>query len=146
MNKPIIISVDDDSNVLKVLDTDLRKQYGEFYKITTLNSGNAALSNLQSLREKNEQVALFLVDQRMPLMSGIEFLAQARMFYPMAKRVLLTAYADTEVAMTAINDVGLDYYLMKPWSPPEENFYPILDDLLSDWLSSMFLPGKRKLA
>ncbi len=145
MNKPIIISVDDDSNVLKVINTDLQKKYGERFAITALNSGSAALDYLQSLRERGDQVALFLVDQRMPLMSGVEFLAQARQIFPMAKRVLLTAYADTEAAMTAINEVGLDYYLMKPWSPPEENLYPFLDDLLADWLAAMFPPGKRKL-
>ncbi len=88
-------------------------------------------------------VALFVIDQRMPQMTGTDFLAQARHVFPTAKRVLLTAYADTEAAMTAINEVGLDYYLMKPWNPPEEKLYPILDDLLREWMAVMFPPGKR---
>ena len=143
MNKPYIIAVDDDPNVLKVVELDLRTRYGEFFRVFSLNSGSAALDYLKNLQEKNDQVALFVIDQRMPQITGVEFLGQARLLYPAAKRVLLTAYADTEAAMTAINMVGLDYYLMKPWSPPEENLYPILDDLLRDWLSHIFPPGKR---
>lgn len=145
MNKPYIVSVDDDANVLKVIDIDLRNRYGEDYRVFALNSGMAAMDYLQKLQGQGDQVALFLVDQRMPQMTGVEFLSQARMVYPAAKRVLLTAYADTEAAMTAINQVGLDYYLMKPWSPPEEKLYPILDDLLRDWLAVMFPPGTRNL-
>ena len=143
MNKPYIIAVDDDPNVLKVIDIDLRKRYGEFYRVFALNSGNAALDYLKNLQEKNEQVALFVIDQRMPQMTGVDFLVKARTMFPAAKRVLLTAYADTEAAIIAINQVGLDYYLLKPWSPPEENLYPILDDLLQDWLATVFPPGKR---
>lgn len=143
MNKPYIIAVDDDPNVLKVIDIDLRKRYGEFYRVFALNSGNAALDYLKSLQEKNEQVALFVIDQRMPQMTGVDFLVKARTMFPAAKRVLLTAYADTEAAITAINQVALDYYLLKPWSPPEENLYPVLDDLLQDWLGTVFPPGKR---
>jgi thioredoxin reductase (NADPH) len=143
MNKPYIISVDDDPNVLKVIDLDLRTRYGQYFRVFSLNSGNNALDYLKNLREKNEQVALFVIDQRMPQMTGTDFLAQARLVFPTAKRVLLTAYADTEAAMTAINEVELDYYLMKPWSPPEEKLYPVLDDLLRDWLAVIFPPGKR---
>lgn len=143
MNKPYIIAVDDDPNVLKVIDIDLRKRYGEFYRVFALNSGNAALDYLKSLQAKNEQVALFVIDQRMPQMTGVDFLVQARTMFPAAKRVLLTAYADTEAAITAINQVGLDYYLLKPWSPPEENLYPVLDDLLREWLGAVYPPGKR---
>ncbi|MHA2428028.1 MAG: response regulator [Candidatus Hermodarchaeia archaeon] len=145
MNKPFIITVDDDANVLKMIDLDLRNRYGEQYRVFALNSGKAAMDYLHNLKAQSDQVALFLVDQRMPQMTGVEFLGQARMIYPAAKRVLLTAYADTEAAMAAINQVGLDYYLMKPWSPPAEKLYPILDDLLRDWLSVMFPPGIRDL-
>jgi len=120
VNKPFIISVDDDPNVLKVIDLDLRTRYGKYFRVFSLNSGSNALEYLKNLREKNEQVALFVIDQRMPQMTGTDFLGQARRVFPTAKRVLLTAYADTEAAMTAINEVGLDYYLLKPWSPPEE--------------------------
>jgi thioredoxin reductase (NADPH) len=143
LNKPFIISVDDDPNVLKVIELDLRKRYGSLFRVFSLNSGNAAMEHLQSLQERNEQIALFIIDQRMPQMSGVEFLTKARVVYPAAKRVLLTAYADTEAAMQAINQVKLDYYLMKPWSPPEEMLYPVLDDLLRDWLAVMFPPGER---
>lgn len=142
-SKPFIISVDDDPNVLKVVDLDLRTRYGKQFRVFALNSGNSALEFMKNLNAKNDVVALFVIDQRMPQMTGVEFLAQARLFFPAAKRVLLTAYADTEAAMTAINQVGLDYYLVKPWSPPEEKLYPILDDLLRDWLAVMFPPGKR---
>lgn len=144
-DKPYIVAVDDDANVLKVIDIDLRNQYGEKYRVFALNSGMAAINYLQKLQGQGDQVALFLVDQRMPQMTGVEFLSRARVIYPAAKRVLLTAYADTEAAMTAINQVGLDYYLMKPWSPPEEKLYPILDDLLGDWLAYMFPPGSRNM-
>jgi len=143
MNKPFIISVDDDPNVLKVIDLDLRTRYGKYFRVFSLNSGGNALEYLKNLNQKNEQVALFVIDQRMPQMTGTDFLGQARLLFPTAKRVLLTAYADTEAAMTAINEVGLDYYLMKPWSPPEENLYPVLDDLLRDWLAVVFPAGKR---
>ena len=143
MKKPFIIAVDDDPNVLKGIDLDLRKRYGEFFRVFSLNAGHAALEFLQNCQERHDQVALLIIDQRMPEMTGTEFLQEARLVYPLAKRVLLTAYADTEAAMEAINNVGLDYYLMKPWSPPEETFYPVLDDLLREWLAVMFPPGKR---
>jgi thioredoxin reductase (NADPH) len=143
MKKPFIVAVDDDPNVLNVVDLDLRKRYGEFFRVFSLNSGHTALEFLQKSQEKHDLVALLIIDQRMPDMTGTEFLREARMLFPTAKRVLLTAYADTEAAMEAINTVGLDYYLMKPWSPPEEKLYPVLDDLLREWMAVMFPPGKR---
>ena len=103
-------------------------------------SGAVALESVQRLKQRNDQMALFLVDQRMPGMSGVEFLAEAMKFYPNARKVLLTAYADTQAAIAAINLIGLDHYLMKPWSPPEQNLYPVLDDLLSDWLTTVEVP------
>lgn len=145
MNKPFIIAVDDDPNVLKGIDLDLRKRYGEFFRVFSLNAGPVALEYLQTCKEKNEHVALLVIDQRMPEMTGTEFLRNARLVFPTARRVLLTAYADTEAAMEAINFVELDYYLMKPWSPPDEKLYPVLDDLLREWLAVMFPPGKRTL-
>src|SRR5205085_10132376 len=99
-----------------------------------------ALETVHRLKQRNDHVALFLVDQRMPGMAGVEFLAEAIKLYPAARKVLLTAYADTQAAIAAINLIGLDHYLMKPWSPPEQNLYPVLDDLLSDWLASADLP------
>jgi len=143
MDKPLILSVDDDTNVLNVIERDLRGRYGADYQIVAINSGHAALEHLRKVQEKNQTTALFLVDQRMPQMTGLELLKQARMLYPAARRVLLTAYADTEAAMEAINTVQLDYYLMKPWEPPEERLYPILDDLLGDWKASLMPPGAR---
>lgn len=143
MDKPLILSVDDDINVLKVIERDLRGRYGSDYQIVAINSGRAALEHLHKIQQKNQPTALFLVDQRMPQMTGLELLMQARALYPAARRVLLTAYADTEAAMEAINTVQLDYYLMKPWEPPEERLYPILDDLLGDWKASILPPGRR---
>ena len=140
MAKPVIFSVDDDPSVLSAVDHDLRAHYGQDYRIIPINSGKAALDYLKKLQQRNETVALFLVDQRMPEMSGVEFLEQAMQVYPQAKRVLLTAYADTEAAISSINDVGLDYYLMKPWHPPEERLYPILNELLEDWKMHVHLP------
>ena len=143
MAKPIILSVDDDMPVLNAIVRDLHRHYGSEYRIVKANSGAEALETMQKLKKRNAPIALFLVDQRMPGMTGIEFLTKTSDFYPDARKALLTAYADTEAAMTAINDVGLDYYLMKPWSPPEEKLYPFLDDLLRDWLALIFPPGKR---
>jgi thioredoxin reductase (NADPH) len=140
MAKPVIFSIDDDSSVLTSIDRDLRTKYGQDYRILPINSGKAALEYLTKLEQRNETVALFLVDQRMPEMSGTEFLAEALKIYPQAKRVLLTAYADTKAAIDSINEVGLDYYLMKPWHPPEEKLYPILDELLEDWKVHVRLP------
>jgi len=140
MPKPIILSLDDDPSVLNSIERDLRARYGQEYRILPINQGRAALEYLEKLKQRNETVALFLVDQRMPEMSGTEFLEQALKVYPQAKRVLLTAYADTQAAIESINEVGLDYYLMKPWHPPEERLYPILDELLEDWKIHVRLP------
>ena len=140
MPKPVIFSIDDDPSVLNSIERDLRSHYGQDYRILPINSGKAALDYLKKLEQRNETVALFLVDQRMPEMSGTEFLAEVLKTYPQAKRVLLTAYADTQAAIDSINEVGLDYYLMKPWHPPEEKLYPVLDELLDDWKAHVRLP------
>ena len=140
MPKPVIFTIDDDSSVLNSIERDLRAHYGQDYRILPIDSGKAALDYLKKLGQRNETVALFLVDQRMPEMSGVEFLEQAIKAYPQAKRVLLTAYADTQAAIDSINEVGLDYYLMKPWHPPQERLYPILDELLEDWKIHIRLP------
>lgn len=134
-NKPIILTVDDDPEVLQAIARDLRKQYGDRYRIVRADSGQTALETVQQLTLRNETIALFLVDQRMPQMSGVEFLEQATNAFPEARRALLTAYADTDAAIRAINVARLDYYLLKPWDPPEEKLYPVLDDLLRDWLA-----------
>lgn len=133
MTKPVILTVDDDPTVLNAVERDLRKRYGQDYRLMKVNSGSAALGALKELQSRNQSVALFLADQRMPQMTGVQFLEQARALFPEAKKVLLTAYADTEAAIYAINEVELDHYLMKPWDPPEERLYPVLDELLADW-------------
>jgi thioredoxin reductase (NADPH) len=125
--------VDDDADVLRAIERDLRRHYGSEYRVMRANSGVTALETLRELQRREEPVALFLVDQRMPEMTGVEFLEEARKLYPEAKRVLLTAYADTEAAIRAINQVQVDYYLLKPWDPAEDQLYPVLDDLLYDW-------------
>ncbi len=135
MAKPAILTIDDDLEVLGAIARDLRKQYGDRFKIIRANSGASAIETLEQLKLRNETVALLLSDQRMPEMSGVEFIEQATTIFPEAKRVLLTAYADTDAAIRAINSARLDYYLLKPWDPPEEQLYPVLDDLLDDWLS-----------
>ena len=140
MAKPIILTVDDEIEVSHAIERDLRQHYHDDYRITTANSGSQAIEIVQQLKQRNDQIALFLVDQRMPGMEGTEFLAEAMKLYPDARKVLLTAYADTQAAITAINTIELDYYIMKPWSPPEENLFPILDDLLSDWLATAQIP------
>jgi thioredoxin reductase (NADPH) len=140
MPKPVIFTVDDDTAVLSSIERDLRTHYGQDYRVLPIDSGTAAMDYLKKLEQRNETVALFLVDQRMPEMSGTEFLAEAMKAYPQAKRVLLTAYADTQAAIDSINEVGLDYYLMKPWHPPEERLYPVLDELLNDWTAHVRLP------
>ncbi len=136
MPKPVIWTVDDDADVLRAVERDLRRQYGDRYKVISADSGASALEAVRQLKLRNEPVALFLVDQRMPYMSGVEFLEQAIPLYPEAKRALLTAYADTDAAIRAINSVQIDHYLMKPWDPPEERLYGVVDDLLDDWQSS----------
>src|SRR6266403_1570386 len=133
MAKPVLMAVDDDAEVLRAVERDLRNRYAEHYRIVRANSGGTALQALQSLRKRNEPVALFLVDQRMPEMSGVEFIAKGIDVFPEARRVLLTAYADTDAAIQALNHARIHHYLLKPWDPPEKNFYPVLDDLLSDW-------------
>jgi thioredoxin reductase (NADPH) len=136
MAKPVIWTVDDDPDVLRAVERDLRRQYGDRYRILAADSGGKALEGVKQLKLRNEPIALFLVDQRMPHMSGVEFLEAALPFFPDAKRVLLTAYADTDAAIKAINDVQISYYLMKPWDPPEERLYPVMDDVLDDWVAS----------
>lgn len=140
MPKPVIFTIDDDQSVLNSIERDLRAKYGGNYRILPINEGKVALDYLKKMEQRNETVALFLVDQRMPEMSGTEFLAEALKAYPQAKRVLLTAYADTQAAIDSINEVGLNYYLMKPWHPPQERLYPILDELLEDWKAHVRLP------
>lgn len=139
MSKPIILTVDDDPEVLQAIARDLRRQYADRYRIMRADSGQAALATVQQLTLRSDTVALFLVDQRMPQMTGVALLEQATQIFPEAKRVLLTAYADTDAAIRAINIARLDYYLLKPWDPPEEKLYPILDDLLDAW-STDFQP------
>jgi thioredoxin reductase (NADPH) len=133
MSKPTILTVDDDPLVSAAITRDLASQYGSAYRIVRAASGPEALAVLTTLALRDEPVALIAADQRMPQMTGIEMLEQARVHAPRAKLLLLTAYADTDVAIKAINDIGLDYYLLKPWNPPEERLYPIIDDLLGDW-------------
>jgi thioredoxin reductase (NADPH) len=133
MAKAAILAVDDDGPVLRAVERDLRARYAKDYRIVAADSGMAALEATRQLTLRGTAVALFVVDQRMPVMTGIEFLQEAIGLQPDAKRVLLTAYADTEAAIRAINEIHLDHYLLKPWDPPEERFYPVLDDLLSDW-------------
>jgi thioredoxin reductase (NADPH) len=140
MNKPVIFAVDDDRDVLGAIDRDLRQHYRQGYRILRAASGREALEAVDELRRRGGTVALFLVDQRMPQMTGTEFLREAALRYPDAKKVLLTAYADTQTAIDSINTIGLDYYLMKPWEPPAERLYPVLDDLLSDWTAHVRLP------
>jgi thioredoxin reductase (NADPH) len=131
--KPAIVTVDDDPAVLNAVERDLRRHYGAEYRILKVDSGMRALETVSELKARNHPVALFVVDERMPQMTGTEFLTAAKDLYPDARKVLLTAYADTDVAIAGINRVGLDHYLMKPWDPPEEHLYPVLDDLLAAW-------------
>jgi thioredoxin reductase (NADPH) len=146
--KPVILAVDDDVPVLRAVERDLRSRYGKDYRIVAASGGPEALDVVRQLSVRGSRIALFVVDQRMPQMTGIELLAQAIELQPDAKRVLLTAYADTDVAIKAINDIRLDHYILKPWDPPDERLYPVLDDLLADW-SATFKPpfeGLRLLA
>jgi thioredoxin reductase (NADPH) len=133
MKKPVIFSVDDDPQVLKAIRRDLRNEFRDDYRIMNTESANEGLEVLLDIKKAGEEVALFISDQRMPEMEGVAFLEKARVIFPEAKRVLLTAYSDTDAAIKAINDVQLDYYLMKPWDPPEEKLFPILNDLLDEW-------------
>jgi thioredoxin reductase (NADPH) len=140
MDKPIVLAVDDEPHVLHAVERDLRQHYGRDYRIMAAGSGEEALEAVQLLKRRNAPIALFVADQRMPGLSGTEFLARASKLYPDARKVLLTAYADTEAAIASINDIGLDYYFLKPWDPPEQTLYPVLDDLLSDWRARVSLP------
>lgn len=140
MRLPIIFSIDDDQQVLDAVRRDLRQQYRKEYKIMATTSAQEVLNSLPELKKKGEEVALFLSDQRMPEMGGVDFLKKAREVFPNAKRVLITAYSDTDAAIRAINEVQLDYYIAKPWDPPEDKLYPIVDELLSDWRSN-YRPG-----
>lgn len=133
MKQPIIFVIDDDQQVLRAIERDLRKKYRQEYRILTAELGEEALAVVKELKLKNEVIALLFLDQRMPGMQGVEFLELAKAYFPEAKRVLLTAYSDTNTAIQAINKVQLDYYLMKPWDPPEEKLYPILNEQLDDW-------------
>ena len=134
--KPIIFSIDDDLQVLRSLKSDLRSEFKQEYRIISTDSAKEALSSLLEMKKKGEEVALFISDQRMPEMPGVDFLEKAREIYPDARRVLLTAYSDTDAAIKAINEVQLDYYLMKPWDPPTERLYPVINDLLDEWQSN----------
>ncbi|MBW4446395.1 MAG: FAD-dependent oxidoreductase [Spirirestis rafaelensis WJT71-NPBG6] len=140
MAKPVILTVDDDPEVLQAVARDLRQEYGDRFRILRAESGASALEALEQLKLRNQPVALFLADQRMPQMSGVEFLEQALSMFPDAKRALLTAYADTDAAIRAINTTRIDYYLMKPWDPPQERLYPVLNDLLDDWQATFHPP------
>ncbi len=136
MSKPIILSIDDDEQVLRAISRDLKSEYGKQYRIVSTTSAQEALDILVDYKNKSDVVAMFLCDQRMPEMQGVDFLEKAIPVFPAAKRVLLTAYSDTDAAIKAINDVQLDYYLMKPWNPPEEKLFPVITDLLNDWQSN----------
>jgi thioredoxin reductase (NADPH) len=133
MTKPTLLTVDDDLAVLRSIERDLKRRYADRYRVLRADSGATALDTLRRIKERGDPVALFLVDQRMPQLDGVSFLADAIKLYPEARRVLLTAYADTDAAIAAINRVQINHYLLKPWDPPEQNLYPVLDDLLEDW-------------
>jgi thioredoxin reductase (NADPH) len=136
MAKPILLTVDDDADVLRGIERDLRSHYGAQYRVVASDSPEAALNLLNQLKLRSDNVALLLADQRMPKMDGVQFLQGARDIFPEAKRALLTAYADTNAAISAINEAGINYFFLKPWDPPEEYLYPQLDDLLDDWQAS----------
>ena len=142
MAQPIIFVIDDDPQVLRAITRDLRTQFRQHYRILSTSSVKEALDSLLDLKNKGETTAIFVSDQRMPEMEGVEFLQKARDFFPDAKRVLLTAYSDTDAAIKAINNVQLDYYLMKPWDPPEEKLYPVINELLDDWQNNFRPPFK----
>jgi thioredoxin reductase (NADPH) len=133
MGQPTILAVDDELEVLNAIGRDLRQHYRDTYRVMKAGSGAEALETVQELKRRGNALALLVVDERMPGMTGTEFLIEALKLYPDARRVLLTAYADTDTAITAINRIGIDHYLLKPWEPPHERLYPVLDDLLSDW-------------
>ncbi|MFZ3217981.1 MAG: FAD-dependent oxidoreductase [Candidatus Acidiferrales bacterium] len=136
MAKPILLSVDDDSDVLRAIERDLRSKYGAEYRVMASDSPEGALTLLRQLKVRNDSVALLLADQRMPHMDGVAFLEEGMKLFPEAKRALLTAYADTNAAISAINQANINYFFLKPWDPPAEHLYPQLDDLLDDWRAS----------
>jgi thioredoxin reductase (NADPH) len=138
--KPVILTVDDEPQVLNAIERDLRGHFGAEYRVLKSESGTEALRTVRELKRRDTPVALLLVDQRMPEMSGTDFLAEATKLFPQAKKALLTAYSDTQAAIRSINELGLDYYLMKPWDPPERELYPVLEDLLGDWAVSHHPP------
>lgn len=140
MAKPVILSVDDDALVLSAIDRDLRQHFQREYRILKASSGREALDTARALQQRGTPIALFLVDERMPGMTGTELLREVRALHPESRKVLLTAYADSEAAIRGINEVGLDHYLMKPWDPPEQHLYPVLDDLLADWAATVRPP------
>ena len=132
-HRATILAVDDEPTVLAAVARDLRRGFGERYRIMRSGSGTEALDLLGEMRRRGENLALIVADQRMPGMEGTDLLVKARQIYPEAKRVLLTAYADTQAAIAAINEVSLDYYLLKPWDPPQEQLFPVVEDLLTTW-------------
>ena len=140
MSKPVILTVDDEPDVLNAIERDLRAHFRTDYRIVKVGSGSEALDVVRELKQRGANIALFMVDERMPGMTGTQFLMEAITLYPDARKVLLTAYADTETAITAINKIGLDQYLTKPWDPPTERLYPVLDDLLADWVTKVRPP------
>jgi thioredoxin reductase (NADPH) len=136
MPKPVLFSVDDDPNVLRAIERDLRSQYGADYRVIASDTPEGGVDLLKQLKLRNDDVALLLADQRMPRMNGVEFLQEGMRIFPDAKRALLTAYADTNAAISAINEANINYFFLKPWDPPAEHLYPQLDDLLDDWKAS----------
>jgi thioredoxin reductase (NADPH) len=140
MKLPFIVIIDDDEHVLRAIQRDVRNEYRDSYRVSATDSANEALELVKELHRKNETVALFISDQRMPEMEGVTLLQKAKEIFPDAKTVLLTAYSDIEVAIRAINDIKLDFYLLKPWNPPEEKLYPVLNELLYDWAESVRMP------
>src|ERR1700761_1450480 len=139
MERPIIFLIDDDPQVLRAITRDIKTKFGKEYKILSTTSANEALETFTDLKNSSDVIAMFISDQRMPELEGVQLLEKAIKVFPTAKRVLLTAYSDTDAAIKAINDVQLDYYLMKPWDPPEEKLYPVINDLLDDWQAN-FVP------
>ena len=140
MPAPAILTVDDEPEVLRAVERDLRRKYGKEYRVLAADSGSAAVDLLGQLKQRGDSVALMLADQRMPQMTGLDVLGHGMELFPQAKRALLTAYADTNAAIAAINTAKVDYYLLKPWDPPEQKLYPVLDDLLEDWQASYRAP------
>src|SRR6201999_3173302 len=139
-SKPSILTVDDDAGVSRAVARDLRRRYGDTHRIVRAESGEQALEALRQMKLRGDAVAILLADYRMPQMTGLQFLEAALDLYPGARRVLLTAYADTDAAIEAINVVDLDYYLLKPWDPPEEKLYPVIDAQLEAWVASDYRP------